>query len=454
MKFLTHLLILFMAATAPTLEAQTFTTLHNFIGGSRSAGPAGLILAGNTLYGTTSQGGASGNGAVFAVNTDGTGFTNIYSFTGGNNDGLRPASLILTGNTLYGTSQGTSNSGAIFTLNTDGTGFTNIYNFTGGNDGANLQAGLVLVGDTLYGSAELGGAAGNGTVFSVNTDGTGFTNIYNFTALDDQTNGDGINPSPVILAGNTLFGTTSRGGVWGAGTVFALNTNGANFTVLYNFMNGIDGGTPENNLALAGNTLFGAAHSGGNAGNGTLFALNTDGTGFTVLHAFTALNNSPINSDGSVPSGLILAGNALFGTTDLGGASGHGTVFAVNTNGTGFNVLHHFTPVGAGNTNGDGIFPISGVISSGNTLYGTATRGGSLSVGTLFALTVPVPALQILPSGNQSILFWPVSGINYVLKTTTNLASANWVTASNAVPVTSVTVSNQLPAAFFQLQLQ
>jgi hypothetical protein len=94
------------------------------------------------------------------------------------------------------------------------------------------------------------------------------------------------------------------------------------------------------------------------------------------------------------------------------------------------------------------------VISSGNTLYGTATRGGSLSVGTLFALTVPVPALQILPSGNQSILFWPVSGINYVLKTTTNLASANWVTASNAVPVTSVTVSNQLPAAFFQLQLQ
>ena len=41
----------------------------------------GLILSGNTLYGTAQYGGSSGNGTVFAVNTDGTGFTNLYSFT-------------------------------------------------------------------------------------------------------------------------------------------------------------------------------------------------------------------------------------------------------------------------------------------------------------------------------------------------------------------------------------
>ena len=71
---------------------------------------AGLILSGNTLYGTTAYGGSSGNGTVFAVNTDGTGFTNLHSFTARsvliytNSDGADPhAGLILSGNTLYGT---------------------------------------------------------------------------------------------------------------------------------------------------------------------------------------------------------------------------------------------------------------------------------------------------------------------------------------------------------------
>ena len=41
---------------------------------------SGLILSGNTLYGTARSGGSSGNGTVFALNTDGTGFTNLHSF--------------------------------------------------------------------------------------------------------------------------------------------------------------------------------------------------------------------------------------------------------------------------------------------------------------------------------------------------------------------------------------
>ena len=41
-------------------------------------------------------------------------------------------------------------------------------------------------------------------------------------------------------------------------------------------------------LILSGNTLYGTAYYGGSAGNGTVFALNTNGTGFTTLHTFTA----------------------------------------------------------------------------------------------------------------------------------------------------------------------
>src|SRR5260221_719934 len=166
--------------------------------GSRTA----LIsnLSGHTLYGTATGGGSSGNGTVFAVNTDGTGFTNLHSFTASsgtdyanctNSDGSHPyAGLVLSGNTLYGTTSGggSSGDGTVFGVNTDGTGFTNLHGFSGryGNhnadytnsDGGNPFGGLVLSGQTLYGTAVGGGSSGGGTVFALNMDGTGFTNLH------------------------------------------------------------------------------------------------------------------------------------------------------------------------------------------------------------------------------------------------------------------------------------
>src|SRR5450756_823403 len=63
-----------------------------------------------------------------------------------------------------------------------------------------------------------------------------------------------------------------------------------------------------------------------------------------------------------------------------------------------------------------------------------------------------VTNLGIAPApGGQSVLYWPVSGTNYVLQTTTNLATPNWVTASNAVTVNAATVTNSAPAGYFRL---
>ena len=105
------------------VTAQTFTTLHSFTNSPDGANPyAGLILSGNTLYGTTQFGGSSGIGIVFAVNTDGTGFTNLYSFIGSSYEANPRASLILSGNTLYGTATygGSSENGMVFAINTNG----------------------------------------------------------------------------------------------------------------------------------------------------------------------------------------------------------------------------------------------------------------------------------------------------------------------------------------------
>src|SRR6266850_1758902 len=100
--------------------------------------------------------------------------------------------------------------------------FTNLHSFTGSD--ANPESGLVLSSNTLYGTTDGSGAylggTGFGTVFSINTDGTGFTTLHTFT------NGDGATPeSGLIVSSNTLYGTTYSGGTRGGGTVFALNTD-------------------------------------------------------------------------------------------------------------------------------------------------------------------------------------------------------------------------------------
>jgi len=455
---------------AGRVTAQTFTTLHNFSGSGGRYPIAGLILSGNTLYGTAERGGSSGYGTVFAVNTDGTGFTILHSFTATsgsfpnyiNSDGANPvAGLILSGNTLYGTTfyGGSSGAGTVFAINTDGTGFETLHNFTEtsgfpsliNSDGAFPSADLILSGNTLYGTTWRGGSSGWGTVFAVNTDGTGFTNLYCFGGGSDGARPD----AGLILSGNTLYGTAAGYGTVVYGTMFAVNTDGASFATLHSFTGDSDGADPVAGLLLSGNTLYGTAWSGGSSGYGTVFAVNTDGTGFTNLHSFTATSGpSPsTNSDGTAPrAGLILSGNTLYGTANGGGSSGRGTVFAVKTDGTGFTNLHSFTTTsGFSSTNSDGAYPQAGLILSGNTLYGIARLGGSSGEGTIFSLSLPLPpppTLGFAQSGNEFILSWPTNAAF-------SLQSAPFVTgAYTNLPGATSPYTNSMtePQRYFRLQ--
>ena len=194
----------------------------------------------------------------------------------------------------------------------------------------------------------------------------------------------------------------------------------------------IDGGSSLGSLILSGNTLYGVVEVGGSSGNGTVFAISAAGTGFTNLHNFNS------SSDGANPwTGLVLSGNTLYGTALYGGSSGNGTVFALNTDGTGFTNLHNFSTIsGPNGTNNDGANPYGPLILSGNTLYGTASQGGSSAHGTVFSISFR-PQLTILPSGTNLILTWPTNfaGFNYTgytLQSTTNLVSPVWTTNSPA----------------------
>lgn len=423
-------LCLFSTASA---QSTAFSVLYSFplsAGSGNASGsyPVGLAFANNVFYGTTEFGGTAGSGAVFAFNVGGTSLTSLYDFTAlapspypyVNSDGAEPNGLMVAGGTLYGTAQegGPAGTGTLFSLSSGGSNFAVLHAFTAtayspvyqsqtNSDGAYPTPGLILSGNTFYGTTEQGGASGSGTVFAVNSDGTGFTVLYNFSALSDGTNGDGAYPTGgLALSGGILFGTAKSGGNSGNGTVFAVNTNGVGFTNLHSFSGGSpnasgggfvnsDGMAPEAGLALSNTTLYGTTTAGGSGGSGTIFSLNTDGTGFATLHSFGAISYYT-NSDGSAPvTELTLSGGTLYGAASDGGGDESGTVFALNTNGTSFTVLHTFTG------GDDGANPYAQLIVSGNTLYGAAAEGGSAAAGTLFSLyagPLDPPAISAQPA--------------------------------------------------------
>jgi uncharacterized repeat protein (TIGR03803 family) len=398
-------------------SGQTLTTLYsftNYLTGSYPEG--GLIVSGDTLYGATTEGGNDPNaaGMLFKLTTGGTGFTNFHTFTYTGTDASDAyACLLLSGNTLYGTTRdgGVADHGTVFRINTDGTGFTNLHSFVG-SEGRQSRAKLVLSGNILYGTTVHGGSADEGTVFAINTDGTGFKTLHVFTGSD------GSEPwSEVVISGNALYGTAAAGGNGNSGVIYKMNLDGGNFTNLYKFTGRPDGASPYAGVVLSGNTLSGTAQGGGDSdysGDGTVFSIQTDGTGFVVLHTFTAGDGST-NVDGRFPQGFTLSGNTLYGVTSAGGILGEGCVFAMNTDGTGFTNLYNFAgPDGANPYS----FPL---LFYANKLYGTTVSGGSSNFGSIFSLALPLPALTVRSSATNLVICWPTNATNLSLQFATNL---------------------------------
>ncbi len=394
-------LLLVVAALLPAslaTPAQAATMiLHNFTGGtSDGSSPQGsLTLSGSKLYGMTYQGGSGDYGTLFGMNADGTGYTTLHIFN--SQGGANPfGSLTLSGTKLYGmTAQGGINlGGTIFSMNTDGTGFNLLHSFTGGaNDGSLPRGSLLLSGSKFYGMTYNGGINfnGGGTIFSMNTDGTGFTLLHRFLGGAS----DGLHPNgSLALSGSKLYGMTQSGGSNDTGALFSISTDGSGFGLLHSFTDGPnDGAGPNGSLTLSGSTIYGSTNAGGGEipgiGAGTIFRLNTDGTGFSLLHTFV----SGID-DGARPTALTLAGTTLYGMSTFGG-NNLGTLFSIGTNGGGFRLLESFSgaPADGANPSSFGALTLSGDAS---TLYGLTAFGGTANKGVVFSKAVPEPGTFVL----------------------------------------------------------
>jgi uncharacterized repeat protein (TIGR03803 family) len=150
----------------------TFTLLHAFNGTSDGAGPeAGLVLGtdGN-FYGTTPYEGANRDGVVFQFNpTTGT-YTTIYSFNGTYGSAPYAALTLGSDGNFYGTTSagGANGQGTIFRITPAGA-ITDLYDFTA-SDGQGSIAGVIQhTNGTFYGSTFDGGSNSDGMVFSLNT---------------------------------------------------------------------------------------------------------------------------------------------------------------------------------------------------------------------------------------------------------------------------------------------
>ena len=410
-----HLLL--VLATVPALAlAQSSPAISTIVAFSGSAVNAGPVRGPDgALYGTTSTITSTTGGLIYRVAADGSSVRTLYQLK--LTDGLNPLGGLLLGSDglLYGTTSigsaaEAATTGTVFRIAPDGSGFTILHRFQRytdvnsvgspvNTDGATPEAELVEGSDGyLYGVTRAGGPNGTGVLFKLRRDGSGLAVLHAFgpvtsvATVSPARNLDGIEPVAPLTAGvdGYFYGTASSGGENGNGTVFRVRFDGTGFETLHVFPALVTGTTgvatnAEGARPLAGLTdgqdgrLYGVASQGGELGTGTVFVIDPVGGVFTPLHHFN-------DSQGARPAGelLLAQDGSLVGTTSAGGtnASGNllnlGTVFSIARDGTAFTSLHSFD-------GSNGAAPTGRLLQlAPSTIVGAATAGGRCSQGTLY----------------------------------------------------------------------
>jgi len=403
-------------------DGSGFGVRHHFTLATGRYPESKLVYFDGKLYGTTSQGGDFGNGVLYCINSDGTNYRVLHHFIQiGTNDTRGNISISSNGR-VFGTYGQFSSIGGIWRawkVDTSGENFEDFINLNQ-YDGGHFNKDILLLDDEtiflttgelgrhdggainqfdtlgnggglfhfgaspngfrpnplikstngkLYGTATIGGPGGNGLIYTINTDGSGYQVLHQFT------DAEGYEPTGKLLESSDgkLYGSTSWGGPNNAGNVFKMDKTGANFQVIYSFPLANEAYTPWGGLVEdAIGTLYGTTRNS-TTGSGTVYRISKTGTGFTIINTF---------SDILTPfDGLMLDNGWLYGSCTFGGAENKGGIFRVRTNGTGYQVLHDFTGANSG-AQPRGI----PYLASNGKLYGVTIVGGSTGEGTLYSM--------------------------------------------------------------------
>jgi uncharacterized repeat protein (TIGR03803 family) len=369
-------------------QAQTFTVLHKFTGGSDGANPNGLIL---TPSGDLIGGAGYDNcpcGLIFKLSPSGS-ETVLHRFvepTGAQAEipsgfVLNSATNMLYGETTYGGKSANCDPsvgcGMVFSLNLSTLRESPVHYFTNSPDGSEPVGSLLLnsAGD-LFGVTLGGGTNSTGTVFEISPTNAEKV-VYSFGNAPD-----GNNPGSNVMSGGKVYGVTISGGDGacnngdpGCGTVFEVTLTGTE-TILHNFTGGSDGRYPYLLVKGPAGSMYGLSRNVDNT-VATVFKVSATGQ-FSIL--YNGSFASKITTIIAGPSGSLY-GTANGGVNNSSCNIGCGQIFQLKPNGSGggiVTILHKFN-------GSDGWQPNDLVLKTG-VLYGSTAFGGPAQAGVVYKL--------------------------------------------------------------------
>jgi len=424
----------FVPALVAGADGPTYTTIYSYpFTGSpgRDLNSKPLQGSDGALYRTTiylhrgMPNYPQGSGTIYKINKDGTGYTLLHQFE--EMYAPHPSALIqTTDGQLWGIT--TANYGTLFKMNRDGSEFTTVHTFNYPPTGSLLEGSDgAIYGAVAVGAEQLVEGDDPGMIYKINKDGSGLTVVHHFPSPPPYAWTPAGNLSFIEGTDGILYGTSSRGGSSNLGTIFSLSKDGTQFATLYSFTGGTDGEIPHAGVIEGSDgALYGTTGGFGFLGHGSVYKINKDGTGFTVLRSVDTtvsgkgmvLEDLIEGSDGALyvsgtedlksrvfkigkdgsgytvlrdlfgiyddthPLGVIEGSDGvLYGTTGQGGDAGCGSVFKMSKSGTDYEVLRSFDAHGVRD-----IYPGSLVYGKDKMLYGASGYGGSNTVGALYKL--------------------------------------------------------------------
>jgi uncharacterized repeat protein (TIGR03803 family) len=322
------------------------------------------------FYGTTSGGGASGNGVIFSFSVANSTYEKVKEFNGF--DGSASfGNLIEVNRKLFGTALGGRNSfGVVFSYNIDDNTYSLLKEFVSLH--GCFPYGKLIQGldGNFYGMTNSGGGSGYGVIYSFNPQ------TSTLSVLKDFNFSDGAYPYGSLMraADGRFYGMTSAGGENSVGVIFRFDPISSTYSKIKD-LNRIDGCQPYAALTEASDgKLYGVTFSGGDNDRGVLFSLDISNLSYSKVRSFQL-------AEGGHPMGDLLrsSNGKLYGTTRYGGINNGGTIFSYDPIGATFTTLRSFAF-------SEGAEAVAGVVEAHDgKLYGGTTQGAAYGYGSIFS---------------------------------------------------------------------
>ena len=341
-----------------------------------------LMQASNgLLYGMAAQGGANSDGSLFSFDPlhPANPPVDLFDFNGTNGISNGGSLMQASNGLLYGItfSGGLFSEGVLFSFDPSPANpnpYIDAADFNS-TDGANAVGGLIQASNgLLYGMTAGGGVNSAGIIFSFDPANPANppADLFDFN-YNNADNGIVIDASLMQASNGKVYGMTAQGGINNAGVLFSFDRSTNTYTDLVIF-NGANGKYPTGSFMQASNgILYGMAVAGGSNNQGVLYSFDPTSNTYTDLFDF----NGSANGGGPRGSLMQASNGLLYGMTLQGGANGYGVIFSFDpANPANAPVdLHDFD-----NTNG--AYPYGNLMQATNgKLYGMTADGGTSTNG-------------------------------------------------------------------------